>query len=214
MKLSFSLLILALVATTGCHSPGHKLEPELISQIKEGTTTRVQVESIFGAPKRVFTGATQKTLTLHKYQVNRPNPGWRGAAEGNAGSILLRSLTALYDSNQVVEKLSYHESSTVVRRTRDGIVIGWPPDNADFTKIIKNITSRGELLQWYGAPTMQTLTIDGERLLCWGFRQRGAFAIQTRDQEFQVILDEDDFVKDFAIMGNTDIRSHWADLYD
>lgn len=214
MKLTSSLLAVILLVAAGCHSPGRKLDPILMSQIQEGTTTRAEVESIFGAPKCVLTGANQKTLTRHNYQVNRPNPGWRGVAEGNAGSILLRSLTALYGSNQVVEKLLFNESSTVVRRTRDGILIGWSPDNVDFTKIIKNITSHGELLLWYGAPTVQTLTIDGERLLCWGFHQRGAFAIQRRDQEFQVILDEDNFVKNFAIMGNTDVRPHWADLYD
>ena len=206
MKFIFSLLLIALAGTTACQSPGSKLEPNLMSQIHEGTTTRAEVENVFGPPDHVLTGANQKTLTLHRYQLDQPNPGWHGAAQGNAGSIMLRSLTALYNTNQIVEKFLYDQSSTVVQRDREGVLIGWSPGNADFTKIIKGITSRGEILQWYGPPTAQTLTIDGDRMLSWSFLRKGRFRSQERDQMFRVVIDDEDFVKNFEIRGNTDAR--------
>ncbi len=204
MKFVFSLLLFALLATTGCRSPGHKLEPGLISQIKEGTTTRVEVEQTFGERKHVMTGANHKTLTLHKYRIDHHNPGWRGVAEGNAGFIELRGLTVLYDTNATVEKVLFHQSNTTVRRDRDGILIGWSPANADLDKIKTGITSLGEIIQWYGTPSLQTLTIDGDRMLCWSFLREGRFQSQKREQEFQVVVDSDDFVTNFRIIGNTD----------
>lgn len=206
MKFVLRFLLVLFLAVTGCRTPAQKLEPSFIGQIQEGTTTRAELEQIFGKPKRVFRGANQKTLTLHKYQINRPNPGWRGFAEREAGSIVLRGLTVLYGTNQVVQKFLFDQSSTIVHRDGDGIVIGWSPAKADFTKIVKGITSRGELIQWYGAPTMQTLTIDGERELCWSFlRATRQFRSDEQEQEFHVILDNDDFVKDFGMFGNTDV---------
>jgi hypothetical protein len=205
MKYVLRVLLVLFLAATGCRTPAQKLEPSFISQIQEGTTTRAELEQIFGQPKRVFKGSNQKTLTLHKYQINRHNPGWRGFAEQEAGSIVLRGLTVLYGTNQVVEKYLFDQSSTIVHRDGDGIVIGWSPAKADFTKIVKGITSHGELIQWYGAPTMRTLTIDGERELLWSFlRTTTRFQSDEREQEFHVILDNDDFVKDFGLFGKND----------
>ncbi len=177
-----------------------------MNQIQEGTTTRAEVEKTFGPPRRVARGANQKTLTLHSYHIDRHNPGWVGVAEGIAGSIVLRNLTVLYDTNQVAEKFLFDQSSTTVRRYKGGLYFGWSPANVDFSKIIKGITSRGELLLWYGVPTMQTMNTDGDRMLCWGYMGIGRFGIENREQEFRVVLDQDDFVKDFGLFGNTDAR--------
>jgi hypothetical protein len=201
------------------------LEPALLSQIHEQISTRVEVEKIFGPPERIFQGANQKTLAFYKYQQTRVNAGWSGEAEGTAGTVGLRTLSLLYNTNQIVEKFLvgqsvtkvqrdgeqtfrflFAEPNSAVRRESKGFSIGSPLANADFTKIVKGITSRGEIIQWFGAPTMQTLTIDGDQMLCWMYvRKPHRFKMDDREQEFRVVLDNEDFVKDFGLFSNTDL---------
>ncbi len=137
MKILLSLLLLVGVVTTGCLSPGRKLNPAAVSQIQEGKTTRAEIEKMFGPPVSVFKSSEQKTLTLHKRQQNRHNPDWRGPVTSHAGAIVLFGLSVLYDANQTVEKFHFSQSITPVQRDHEGVFpVGRPP-NRTFQKLSK-----------------------------------------------------------------------------
>lgn len=200
MKLLFSFLAILLVATTGCVSPAKKLDSSLVSQIKEGITTRQEVETLFGPPKETATGANQKTLAYYRFQQAYRNPGWVGAYEGHLGSVGIRTLSVLYDNKGTVEKFLASQYNTVVSRDENGISAGRVISEETFAKIIKGITSKGEVIQWLGPPTTEMLTLEGDQSFRWNFARKGRWAANNQVQEFRVILDDENFVKDFGLI--------------
>lgn len=56
---------------------------------------------------------------------------------------------------------------------------------------------------------MQTLTTDGELMLVWAYlRKANRFRIDNREQEFRVVVDDQNFVKDFGMIGDTDAPTY------
>lgn len=200
MKFLFAFLAILLIAITGCVSPAKKLDPSLVSQIKEGVTTRQEVETLFGQPREAATGANQKTLAYYRFQQAYRNPGWVGAYEGHLGSVGIRTLSVLYDNKETVEKFLVSQSNTVVSRDENGISAGRIIPEETFAKIIKGITSKGEVIQWLGPATTKTLTVEGDQWFRWNFARKGRWAADNQVQEFGVIFDDENFVKDFGVI--------------
>lgn len=178
-----------------------KLEPALVAQIQEHTSTRGDVEQLLGRPKATQTGPKGSMLAYYEYQQARQNPGWSGVFKGEAGSILFRTFTVLY-RDDVVEKALFGQSLTPVNYERNGISAGRNVTDDAMHKIVKNITSRGELIQWFGSPTVQTLNLQGDRVLSWLYMDEYTkWASDRQKRDFRVVIDQDDFVTDFDALG-------------
>ena len=121
--------------------------------------------------------------------------------KGEAGSILFRTFTVLY-RDDVVEKALYGQSLTPVKYEERGISAGHNITDEGVHKISKGVTSRGELIQWFGSPTLQTLNLQGDIVLCWLYVDKyRQWASDSQKRDFRVVIDEEDFVKDFDLLG-------------
>jgi len=203
MKFLFTFLSALLIATTGCVSSAKKLDPKLVERIQESARTRGDIEQLLGRPKATQTGSQGTTLAYYEFQQARKNPGWSGVFKGEAGSILFRTFTVLYHDD-VVAKVLFGQSLTPVKYEERGISAGRNVTDDGVHKIIKGITSRGELIQWFGSPTLRTLNLQGDVVLCWLYMDKySKWTSDSQKRDFRVVLDRDDFVTNFDVLGMT-----------
>lgn len=70
------LCLLLFLLLAGCVSPAAKLDNALLTQIKEGTTTRAEVESLLGKSDMVMTNSGGRQVWVYRYGTGtaRRNP--------------------------------------------------------------------------------------------------------------------------------------------
>ena len=207
-RLSIGLFVLVLVVT-GCMSPARRLDSAVLNQIREGVTTRDEVEKILGMPLTAIDGSNRKTLARYEYGRLRrnaevPTPG---ILPTQAGTLLLRTVNILYDNRGKVEKRTFYESTTPYQRQMSSIWVGQLIGEKDLARIKKGTTSETELIRWFGPPMARGLTVEGEPVVSWFYRMaKGRFELKLQQQTLLVFLGPGSEARDYLILGNVNLK--------
>jgi hypothetical protein len=98
-RLALPLCSLVLILFTGCESPGRALAKSAVGQIRDGQTTRAEVDKIFGEPRQMTKSPAGKTLyAYHRFY----GPSSTGGPFADESHLLV--LTVLFSPSDVVEK--------------------------------------------------------------------------------------------------------------
>ena len=192
-------MLLVAFTLAGCTGLGG-LSEKSSARIRPGMTES-EVHRIFGVPRRSELGSTGRKVetfgTVHR------RPTVVSNMDGSSGTLEVRALSVLYDPEGKVVKTAYSVGESPYRYywlgpgRFDG-TSGIRVKKDDLNRIKKGVTSRDELVQLCGQPTIVGFDEDGDTTCSWLFvhdREGGFFIVQ----EFLVLLDENSLVADFVL---------------
>jgi len=192
-------LLLASFAFSGCTGLGG-LSEKSSARIRSGMTV-AEVHKVFGVPRRSELSSTGSKLELFGTVHRRPTV--TSNMDGSSGMFEVRALSVLYDAEGKVMKTAYSVGESPYRYTwlwpRSFVGISGSPVTKDvMDQIKKGVTSRDELFELCGQPTINGFNVEGDPTCSWFFvhDRKGSFFLV---QEFLVWLDEDARVLDFAL---------------
>jgi len=194
--LLFLLLPLLLAA---CSTPAKRLEPAVVAQIEPGMSRRADVEKLLGRPRSLETAATGRTLAVYGFgQGQAPEKFEWGVTD-----VRLRFLSLLYDPQFVVEKKLLSENRT---KYKVGFFspdrLGQPIRREDIIEVIKPGITREEVIEKFGPPSIEVLTLDGRVALGWvAAKQRFSLVRPVEVQEVTVFCDDHGIVLDYTVSG-------------
>ena len=204
-KLSVLIFVATMLLITGCSSPGRHLEPALVGQIREGVTTRQEVEKQFGQPRNTMNGSNRRTLVIYEYGQLKPNaePASASVLPTPMGTVWLRTLSILYDERNTVEKALFYQSTTPYERNMSSISAGNVVGEKELASIKTGETTASDLRKSFGSPMSKTLNVDGELVLGWFYgKAAGRFEPSSKRQTLLVRVDAADVVRDYVVAGN------------
>ena len=185
------------LAIFGCATPARRLDATVVEQLHEGTATQSDVERILGRPLGLETGANGKTVAV--YEFARLNEGFAGPREFKA-----RQFSVLYDSNFVMERKLLSASATPYRAGWKNR-LGRPMNRAEIVRTMRPQIPRTELIEKFGPPSIETLTIDGGTVAGWvALEQESAYWGGIRQQILEVVFDESGLTRTYKIVGTLD----------
>jgi hypothetical protein len=106
-----------------------------------------------------------------------------------------RTLSLLYDKNDVVEKLVRQESSRPISKGMAGMSVGTPFVVTDW--IVKGRTTTNTVIQVCGTPDFKTFSLEGQLVLGWIYASRPRTQMTTGVDRFIVLVDDFGRVRDF-----------------
>jgi outer membrane protein assembly factor BamE (lipoprotein component of BamABCDE complex) len=207
MRIHVALIsLLNVVLLTGCISPGQRLEPEVVRQIKEGSSTRADVEKLLGKPRSIVVGSSERKIAHYGYTRRIESAEFQliGAFAKNPGDILSRHFTAMYNQQNIVEKALFHQSLTPFAvgfgRMSAGQIIS--PDT--LRQIKKGVSTKDDIVKLLGEPTLVSLNSDGDLAMIWFYAKSQMRWPQNRNdnQTLSVTFDDAGLVKDHTLSGN------------
>jgi outer membrane protein assembly factor BamE (lipoprotein component of BamABCDE complex) len=192
-KTCFQLLTLAVLALiAGCQTPGQSLAKSAIDQIRDGTTTRVEIEKIFGEPRQMTKSPQGKTLYYYERFYGPSQSSMAFADEAH-----LMVLTVLFRPNDVVEKhLFSHTKPDVSRRMARA---GHKFESADLARITPQKTTREELNSWFGPHWSEQLTLSGHVMVVWAHIDALNATGRIEMQALEVLMDDAGKVSTFRV---------------
>lgn len=191
------LLVTGVGFLTGCESPGRLLERSAVDQIRDGQTTRAEVDGIFGEPKQMTRSPAGQTLYYYRRFYGPFDYGRSSFTTPGQDEASLLILTVLFDPDDVVAKhLFSHTRPDVSRRLASA---GRRLSAEELRRITPGKTTLAELGAWFGPCWSEQLTLSGARLVTW-MRADAAMATGRVDVEaLEVIVDENDKVASFRV---------------
>jgi outer membrane protein assembly factor BamE (lipoprotein component of BamABCDE complex) len=204
---SVLLVAIAGLFLCGCLSSARRLEPSVIGRIKEGSSSRADVEKLLGRPEELLIGSNRKTRAYYDFiQPIISNDSSYHARRRNPGDILVRTLTLLYATDGSLEQKVYNETLTPVEQSRDYFMAGQRIGVATLDRLRKGNTTQEEVLALLGEPTVRTLTVEGHPLFIWYYaREDSHHHGMKRDfQRVLVWIDERGRVRDYGTFDNPD----------
>lgn len=182
----------------GCATPAERLDVNVVQNIREGSSTRAEVEKLLDRPYSMVTGANGRTLAFYEFAV-LGRTGFAGPRQ-----LHTRRLSVLYDSAFVVERKLLSDSATAYHvGWRDRL--GQPLDRTEVIQAMRPQVTRAELIERFGPPTVETLTIDGGTAAGWvALEQASGWRGGLREQILEVTFDENGVVRDYKILGTLD----------
>lgn len=210
MKRSITLLLLLVLAVTGCMSTACRLDPVVLKEIKQGVTTRTEVEKTLGKPLSEMNGSNHKTVVSYDYTRLRPSSQVPspGILPSYAGTLLIRSVGILYDKNQTVEKVTFHEATTSFHRQMSSYWVGQVIEEKDLNQVIKGASTVGDVERFFGPAMGKGLTVEGRPYFVWFYRMvRTRFNLKRQQQSLFVYFDNLGIVQDYAVVGNVGVPS-------
>src|SRR5690349_18072662 len=194
-KASRLVLLAGWLVLVGCSTAAKRLEPSLVNQIKEGVTSRREVERQFGKPQTAILGSNRKTLAVYEYGRLNPTaePTSLSVLPTRMGTVFLRTLTVLYSPTDTVEKAVFHESATPYERNMSSVSAGLTIGEGDLAFIKGGSTTSAELRKRFGPPMGKTLTVEGQVVLLWYYgKATGRFEPRFKRQTLMVQVDSSD----------------------
>ncbi len=185
----------------GCASPRPRLEPAAIDAILLGTP-KAQIDQQLGKPDRILAGREGKVLAY--YRVAEQSGGGFGAEITQKSRVL----SLRYNQNLHLERKLFHESDQKYKPhfwTPD--IIGKPLKLEEIVAHIHVGDTRRQVLEGFGTPTMEVLSVDGGTVMTWvAGKERPSLGLVRRfdTQTFGVWLDDDGVVRDFKLNGSFD----------
>jgi len=188
--LAFSLLV-------GCESPGRSLAKSAVDQIRDGQTTRAEIEKIFGEPLQMTKSPTGRTLYRYQrfYGPDMYNPSGIAAPRRDESNLFV--LSVLFNPAGIVEKHLYSHTQPDVDRMR--LSAGRKLSSEQLAKIQPQKTTRAELATWFGPPVVEFLTLDGRTQVNWEYVDAYNVGGRVEVQALEVIVDEAGTVLSFRV---------------
>ena len=199
MKLltSLSLALLAIGLLAGCETPGQALKKSEVEKIRDGQTTKAEVDKIFGEPMQMTKSPEGRTLYLYQrfYGPDVETRGGFGDPRRNESNLLI--LSVLFNGAGVVEKHLYsHTQPDVDRRMASA---GHKLGPGELNRIIPKKTTRTELSAWFGAHWSEQLTLSGHHLVTWLYLDAFNLTSRVDVQALEVVVDDAGTVMDFRV---------------
>lgn len=185
-------ILLALALLTGCESPGRALEKSAIDQIRDGQTTRAEVDRIFGEPRQMSKSPEGKTM--YSYQ-RYYGPSAAGGPFSDEAHLMM--LSVLFNSSDIVEKHLF--SHTKPKVNSQMLHAGRKLSQEELSRIVPEKTTRTELNTWFGPHVSEELTFSGLRLVSWLYIDAYSLSGRTEVQALEVIMTDDDRVASFRV---------------
>jgi hypothetical protein len=188
-----ALLVIPLLALTGCITPAKRLEPSMVATIEPGKSTKSEADKLLGKPESLVTSVEGRTLAQYSY--------FREAGYGSP--CIVRMLSLLYDRQLVLEQKLFSDSTLAPRiHLFKPSQLGDAIDRERIIKLMKPGTIRSDIINELGPPTIEELTVKGETIMTWIAVQDGiAFFKRMESQTLSVRLDEHGILLDFSIHG-------------
>lgn len=202
-RLVAATFLLGLLAT-GCMSPAERLEPSIIKGIREGFTTRDEVHRTLGKPRQEVNGSNQKRLATYQYSRLKPDAAvpTPSILPNKAGTVLLRTVSVIYDEHETVEKLLFYETTAPLYRQMSTYWIGQAITDRETARILRGASGEGEMESLFGRPTARGLTVEGRPVMAWSYLQiKSRFGFREAQQTLFVYLSPSGIVEDFAVVG-------------
>jgi len=204
MKKILAAILLLGTLLAGCVSPGERLEASTVERIKEGSTTRQEVEKLLGMPRSILQGSDRRVVADYSYGRLLPGatPPTVGPTAKIIGSVWERSVSVLYDENGIVMKKTFFESEQRVREGHGRIWVGHGITESDLSDIQVGVTTFKELEKRFGRPASKGLTLKGNYAYDWfyGTTQESS-GLNVKRRTIQVLFENDGKVIDYRIHG-------------
>jgi hypothetical protein len=185
----------------GCVSPGERLEPSVVNRIVEGKTLRIEVEHLLGRPDETWTGSDRETVVGYSFYRFLPRPDSGGNSD-IVGSYWQRSVSFLYDSDEVVIKKTFYETERPIYSAQRRVWIGRALTSSDLESVQAGQTSFADLMRRWGRPSVKGLNLRGVLIYTWDYaRAKDTSGLNTKGQAIHVYFDNDGKVIDYRIEG-------------
>jgi outer membrane protein assembly factor BamE (lipoprotein component of BamABCDE complex) len=193
----FLVLVLAL---TGCVSPAGKLDESVVTQIRDGVSTRSEVERLFGQPKNTSIGSNGKQVAVYRFFRMYEQEDLQGNSRVKR-YFHLRMLSVLYGKDGRVELHHLYESNTPGSANRNNASVGARVRAEQLALIHKGFTERADLVQFFGNPMAEGLTTDGDLVLVWLYVEKnGPMDFSPAKQMLEVLMTRSGTVRDFRVV--------------
>jgi outer membrane protein assembly factor BamE (lipoprotein component of BamABCDE complex) len=194
ISLSFALLTIGLLS--GCETPGQALKKSAVEQIRDGQTTKAEVDKIFGEPMQMTKSPEGRTLYLYQ-RFYGPDVQTRGGFDPRRNESNLIILSVLFNGAGVVEKHLYSHTQPNVDRSMASAGARLGPD--ELKRIVPKKTTRAELGAWFGVHWSEQLTLSGHRLVTWLYLDAFNLTSRVDVQALEVVVDDAGTVLDFRV---------------
>ncbi len=197
----------------GCVSPAAKLDGSLLAQIKEGTTTQAEVESLLGRTTAVITNSAGRQVWVYHHRTGsaRRNPGsaimfdptrpsTSTVYTSASGQLRLRMLSILFGLDGRVDRKHLYESSSDYGATLTGAHLGSRFGHEQLATIQNGVTERPGLVMVFGEPFAEFLNPEGNLSLVWNFSELSPMpGAQPKSQRLEVLLGRSGAVIDYEV---------------
>ena len=217
MRRSFLLALILVLILSGCVSPAEKLDNSLIAQIRDGSSTREEVERLLGKPKVETTGSNGKRVAIYRHRESYKHgdestaltlgPEYPETIYTKAeGQLLMRTLSVLFGPDGRVERHHFYESRTAISQNLVNTKLGAVVRPAQLAHIFRGQTQRSDLVQHFGEPLTEELTAFGNLVLSWIYLEgSGNVDFAPRGQLFEVTATLGGTVRDFRVVQDAGI---------
>ncbi|MBK8001188.1 MAG: hypothetical protein IPK15_21365 [Verrucomicrobia bacterium] len=182
------LLLLCLALLAGCETPGRSLAKSAVDQIRNGQTSKAEIDKIFGEPMQMMKSPEGRTLYLYQrfYEPDRYDPNGFASPRRDESNLLI--LSVLFDPTGVVEKHLFSHTQPDIDRTlwRTGRKLS----AEDLARITPEKTTRAELAKWFGQHWSEELTLSGRRLVLWYYADAYNVGDRVEVQALEVLFDD------------------------
>jgi outer membrane protein assembly factor BamE (lipoprotein component of BamABCDE complex) len=188
---------LTAVLLAGCETPGRSLAKSAVDQIRDGQTTRPEIDKVFGEPMQMTKSPEGHTLYLYQrfYEPDHYNPSGFAAPRRDESNLLL--LSVLFNPDGVVQKHLYSHTQPDIDRIH--LSTGRKLGPEELGRIVPQKTTRDELASWFGAHWYEELTLSGHRLVAWLYADAYNVGGRVEVQALEVVLDDTGIVQTFRV---------------
>jgi outer membrane protein assembly factor BamE (lipoprotein component of BamABCDE complex) len=207
MRFHFACLSLLFAAIfTGCIGPAQRLEPKVVQQVKEGWK-RPDVEKLLGEPRSTVVGNSgEKTVAHYGYtrRIDSVEFQLLGAMAKNPGDILTRHLSLVYNRQNVVDKVLFHQSITPFEVGFGRVSAGHTVSKETLDQVQKGVSTQDDVVKLLGEPTVRALDPEGDLGMIWHYgKSQMGWTKDRRDyQTLVVAFDKSGHVKERVLSGN------------
>jgi outer membrane protein assembly factor BamE (lipoprotein component of BamABCDE complex) len=191
-----SLVLLAFGLLAGCESPGRSLAKSAVEKIRDGQTTKAEIDTIFGEPTQMTKSPAGHTLYYYE-RFYGPDAQSSSSFDPRRNESDLLSLSVLFNPAGIVVKHLYsHTQPEIDRSMRNA---GRKLNAEELNRIIPRKTTRAELATWFGAPWSEQLTLSGHHLVAWFYADALNVTGHVDVQALEVVIDDTGTVQDFRV---------------
>ena len=195
--LQLPVMLLAVCLLAGCESPGRSLAKSAVDQIRDGQTTKAEVEKIFGEPMQMTKNPSGHTLYLYQrfYGPDHYDPSSYAPPRRDESNLLLLSI--LFNPEGIVQKHLYSHTQPNIDQIQ--LSTGRKLGQEELGRIAPQKTTRTELANWFGPHVSEELTLSGHRLVVWYYADAYNFSGRAEVQALEVVLDDAGLVQTFRV---------------
>ncbi len=181
-------MLLAVCLLPGCESPGRSLAKSAVDQIRDGQTTKAEIDKVFGEPMQMTKSPEGLTLYLYQrfYEPDHYHPSGFAAPRRDESNLLILSI--LFNPAGIVQRHLYSHTQPDIDRIQ--LSTGRQLGPEDLGRIVPQKTTRADLLKWFGPQWSEELTLSGHRLITWLYADAYNVAGRVEVQMLEVVLDD------------------------